>query len=77
MWFLVSLQVFYLQILLLVSAHDGNVSNPEYRQLPPLREQAKIENAWKRERISKIPQLLQKHGVDAWLVRFLPLFLCL
>lgn len=41
---------------------------PSYRLLPPLREQAKIQDNWTRERIARIPKLLQKYGVDAWLV---------
>jgi hypothetical protein len=45
---------------------------PEYQQLPPLREQAAIQDAWTAERLSNVPQLLRKYGVDAWLVR-LPL----
>ena len=41
---------------------------PEYKALPPLREQAALEDGWKAERIGNIPKLLQKYGVDAWLV---------
>ena len=53
------------------SAH-GSVGGftPEYHTLPPLREQAKIRDGWTRERLAGIPSLLQKHGVDAWLVCF-------
>jgi hypothetical protein len=36
--------------------------------LPKLREQADIVDAWTDERLSKVPQLLRKYGVDAWLV---------
>jgi len=42
--------------------------NPEYHILPPLREQAKIQDVWTRERRANIPGLLQKYGIDAWLV---------
>lgn len=41
---------------------------PEYRILPPLREQAEIQDGWTRERRAGIPKLLQKYGIDAWLV---------
>jgi hypothetical protein len=41
----------------------------QYQKLPSLREQAKIEQAWREERIARIPGLLQKYGADAWLVR--------
>ncbi len=39
-----------------------------YHPLPPLREQARIQDAWTAERRSNIPSLMRKHGVDAWLV---------
>lgn len=43
--------------------------NPaKYPKLPSLREQAQILDEWKAERIARIPLLLKKHGVDAWLV---------
>ncbi|KAK0614636.1 hypothetical protein B0T14DRAFT_438332 [Immersiella caudata] len=41
---------------------------PEYHQLPPLREQAKIQDAWTKERRAHIGTILKKNGVDAWLV---------
>jgi hypothetical protein len=41
---------------------------PEYHRLPPLREQARIQDAWTKERKAHIPKLLRKYGVDAWLV---------
>ena len=43
-------------------------SKPQYRTLPPLREQAAIEDAWTDERLKQVPALLRKYGVDAWLV---------
>ncbi|KAF5393006.1 hypothetical protein D9757_001317 [Collybiopsis confluens] len=39
-----------------------------YKPLPSLREQARIQDAWLKQRISRIPSLLQTHGVDAWLM---------
>ena len=39
-----------------------------YAHLPSLREQAKIQNGWREERRAKIPSLLEKYGVDGWLV---------
>ncbi|TVY27269.1 hypothetical protein LHYA1_G003401 [Lachnellula hyalina] len=41
---------------------------PQYQQLPPLREQAAIQDAWTVERVSNVPQLLRKYEVDAWLM---------
>ncbi|KAK1834454.1 hypothetical protein QBC39DRAFT_343146 [Podospora conica] len=41
---------------------------PEYHTLPPLREQAEIRDGWTRERVAGIPNILQRHGVDAWLI---------
>ena len=39
-----------------------------YHNLPPLKEQATIQDAWTATRLSNIPSLLRKHGVDAWLI---------
>ncbi|KAL0949277.1 hypothetical protein HGRIS_009355 [Hohenbuehelia grisea] len=39
-----------------------------YARLPSLREQAKIQDQWKDERIASVPNLLSKHGVDGWLM---------
>lgn len=43
----------------------------QYQRLPPLREQAAILESWRQERIDALPALMQEHGVDVWLVRFL------
>lgn len=43
-------------------------SNPQYQKLPPLREGAAMKDEWTKSRIDDIPKLLQKYGVDAWLV---------
>lgn len=40
----------------------------QYQTLPTLREQAHILDEWRQERLDAIPELLRKHGVDAWLV---------
>lgn len=40
----------------------------KYQELPSLRERAQIQDTWRDERVSRIPSLLKKHGVDAWLV---------
>lgn len=60
----------YFKILWLISA--CRAAHPEepahYQKLPSLREQAKIEQAWRAERIARIPKLLQKYNADAWLV---------
>lgn len=42
---------------------------PQVQILPRLREQARIVDAWTEERKALIPGILQKYGVDAWLVR--------
>lgn len=41
---------------------------PRYYHLPPLREQAEIQDAWTKERLESIPGLLRKYNVSAWLV---------
>lgn len=40
----------------------------QYQTLPTLREQAHIVDEWRQQRLDAIPELLRKHGVDAWLV---------
>ena len=42
---------------------------PQYQYLPALQEQAKIYDEWREERQQRIPKILQKYGVDAWIVR--------
>lgn len=49
-------------------ARQKSDPQPQYYALPPLREQASIQDAWVKERRDGIPKLLRKHGVDAWLV---------
>ncbi|CAG9942344.1 unnamed protein product [Clonostachys rosea f. rosea IK726] len=39
-----------------------------YQQLPPLRDQAALQDAWTAERRASIPRILRSHGVDAWLI---------
>lgn len=54
-----------------VSSRDAIESSgkvPEYFTLPPLREQAAIQDSWTKERRARIPKILQKYKVDAWLV---------
>ncbi|KAL2883472.1 hypothetical protein SGCOL_001154 [Colletotrichum sp. CLE4] len=48
--------------------HAASDPTPKYNPLPPLREQAGIQDAWTEERKTGIPALLKKHGVDAWLI---------
>jgi len=66
MWVPIRYQGLCLQALLFGCA--AAFKKPQYHQLPPLREQAVVENAWRQERIENIPNILRKHGVDAWLV---------
>ncbi|KAK4208156.1 hypothetical protein QBC37DRAFT_297237 [Rhypophila decipiens] len=41
---------------------------PKYFTLPSLREQVTIQDGWTKERRNRIPKILQKYGVDAWLI---------
>lgn len=43
---------------------------PDYVTLPTLREQTAIQDAWTKQRMSNIPNILNKYAVDAWLVRY-------
>lgn len=67
---LVQVGVVCLQVFLSYASAQSPSANkvPEYQRLPPLREQAAIQDAWRDERVSNIPQILRKYGVDAWLV---------
>lgn len=47
----------------------GATRKPQVQMLPSLREQARIVDAWTEERKALIPGILQKYGIDAWLVR--------
>jgi len=40
----------------------------QYAELPSLRDQAKLLDRWRDERVARIPALLQKYNVDAWLM---------
>jgi hypothetical protein len=66
MWVPIRYQILCLQLLSFGTT--AAFKKPQYHQLPPLREQAVVENAWRQERIENIPNILRKHGVDAWLV---------
>ncbi|KAL9622897.1 MAG: hypothetical protein Q9160_002823 [Pyrenula sp. 1 TL-2023] len=44
------------------------LESPQYQSLPPLREQAALQDSWTASRIAHIPAILRKHGVDAWLI---------
>ncbi|KAH7309557.1 putative lipoprotein [Stachybotrys elegans] len=49
-------------------ASQAVAKSPSYHRLPPLREQARLQNEWVAERTAAIPDLLYKHNVDAWLI---------
>ncbi|TLD39238.1 putative lipo protein [Venturia nashicola] len=55
-------------ILLFLGSIVAFQPSPSYQPLPSLREQADLVRGWKQERISKIPSILQKYNVDAWLM---------
>jgi hypothetical protein len=73
MLFTCYLKSIYLQLLFFLAFAAQSLSaasgRPEYVQLPSLRKLAAIQDAWTKQRISNIPNILQKYGVDAWLVR--------
>ena len=75
MLFTCCLKSIFLRLLLLQTIAVQIVSSKppkhEHITLPTLREQAAIQDAWTEQRISNIPNILKKYGVDAWLVRCL------
>ena len=72
---LICVQLFFFQAIAAQSlSATRKAHQPEYVSLPPLREQEAIKDAWTAQRIANIPNILQKYGVDAWLVRLLSCF---
>lgn len=58
-----------LSFLALIATAQLQPKNPAtYPRLPCLRDRARIEDEWRRQRIARVPALLKKYGVDAWLV---------
>ncbi|KAH8651539.1 putative lipoprotein [Tricladium varicosporioides] len=56
-------------IVLLTIYRDVHATpEPQYQTLPSLKEQAIIQDSWTRERLSLVPGILRKWGVDAWLM---------
>ena len=60
-----SMKIIIIPLLAIVSFA---CAKPQYQPLPPLREQAALQDKWTASRLETIPQLLEKHNVDAWLV---------
>ncbi|KAN0104966.1 hypothetical protein V8E51_010711 [Hyaloscypha variabilis] len=61
-----------LQLLLfdatVIQSLSSKPTKPEFVTLPTLREQAVIQDAWTEQRKANIPNILNKYGVDAWLM---------
>lgn len=66
-----SLTGLLLSAISLANASADAFKSPQFQTLPPLREQAKIVDAWTEKRKALVPGILRKYGVDAWLVRLL------
>jgi len=66
-----SLVLLTLTVLILIT-FTAATKQPQVQILPPLREQAVLQDQWTADRQALIPSLLKKYKVDAWLVR-LPL----
>ncbi|KAF4625386.1 hypothetical protein G7Y89_g12781 [Cudoniella acicularis] len=58
----------FLTLLHHVQCSSSQAPVPKYQPLPPLREQALLQDTWTRERLSIVPSILKKWGVDAWLM---------
>ncbi|KXT04582.1 hypothetical protein AC578_8705 [Pseudocercospora eumusae] len=54
--------------LLLLALFDISSAKLKVHHLPPLKEQAKLQDGWRDERLATIPSILQERGVDAWLI---------
>jgi hypothetical protein len=48
---------------------SAETPTPQIRPLPPLREQAKEQQAWLAKRLTEVlPKILREHGVDLWIL---------
>ncbi len=56
--------------VIFTNAQFHPITKPTYQRLPSLKDQAAIQDAWTKERMDYIPELMKKYGIDAWLVRF-------
>ncbi|CZT43530.1 uncharacterized protein RSE6_03586 [Rhynchosporium secalis] len=75
---LLSLLLFHPTLTLTLSTGDIEIKSREkssepprearYHSLPSLRECAKIQDGWTKERIEDVPRILRGLGVDAWLM---------
>jgi hypothetical protein len=63
-----ALWLVFARLSLAVDTVSGFSKSPQYQYLPPLKEQAEIYDGWRKERLDRIPEILQKYGVDAWIV---------
>src|SRR5260370_15302469 len=55
-----------LMLLVVIAASLGSAETPK---LPPLREQAKIQQEWLKLRLDRnLPKLMRKHGIQMWIV---------
>ncbi|KAI0010776.1 hypothetical protein F4779DRAFT_576059 [Xylariaceae sp. FL0662B] len=55
-------------VLVVARSAAAVTKTPQIQTLPSLREQAVLVDAWTEERKTLIPGILQKYGVDAWLI---------
>ncbi|EME85585.1 uncharacterized protein MYCFIDRAFT_132635 [Pseudocercospora fijiensis CIRAD86] len=55
-------------VVLLLALLGLSSAKLKAHHLPPLKEQAKLQDGWREERLATIPSILQERGVDAWLI---------
>lgn len=73
------LSALVLPLLLLSSVLASPLSPPsqqpsspsQYSLLPPLREQARIQDGWRDERFKLASGMMKKYGVDVWIMSML------
>ncbi|ORX41264.1 hypothetical protein BD324DRAFT_613868 [Kockovaella imperatae] len=58
----------WLTICALIASCAAKQPVAQYRPLPPLREQDALENKWVQMRYDRIPEILERHGYDAWIL---------
>ncbi|KAI0772118.1 hypothetical protein BD413DRAFT_474897 [Trametes elegans] len=62
------LSVAALALTCVAHAQQHPLNPAQYRRLPSLREQAAIQDGWRDERLARIPELLNKYRIQAWLI---------
>jgi hypothetical protein len=72
--------LFFLSLIIahvpLANAQLHPTEPSRYHNFPSLREQARIQDEWRKERMERLPELMERFGIDVWLVSDPSKFAC-